>query len=443
MQFLKKIAKRLLKNEEDEEAFVKIIFPSLIIHGLAALLAFTLIFVLTRKLGVRQYGIYTYALAVAGVFINLNAFGVNVLALRETSSLLSQDKKSQWKGFYKWAFKTVFISSILVTSAGLLFIGISSHLSLVLKGNTYTVPVLFAFLLVPFFWFMNFYSALLKGVHKPVISLLPDNTIKPFIFLCLLISFTFITGKLNASKAILLHICAVAVAFVFAAIFFTKNTSFKKIQAESVSNKWRSSLWSFAAITGITGIASHTDIFMLGFLKDASSVGIYGSADKITGFLTVFISIMVQLFSATVAKLNTLNEKQKLQKVITKTIRWVFIGSVPFYLFAIIMSKWIMLYCGKDFASGQTALIILATGRIISIAFGPVGMVSMMSGNEKTYLTFMGMCLVLNILLNLVLVPLLGINGTAIASSAVLIFWNYCMFINVKNKTGIRTWILG
>lgn len=206
---------------------------------------------------------------------------------------------------------------------------------------------------------------------------------------------------------------------------------------------WKRSMLPFAFIAIAGSLFSKVDVLMLGFLKNPASVGIYASADKIAGYLTVFISIMTQISSPAVARLNALDEKAKLQKALTKSIRWIFLCSAFFYLMVVIFSKSIMLYFGPGFLGGQYALIIIATGQLISIAFGPVGMISVMTGNERLTAIFMSVSIILNITLNFILVPLYGINGTAISTTLVLIFWNLSMFILVKKKTGIRTWILG
>jgi hypothetical protein len=37
----------------------------------------------------------------------------------------------------------------------------------------------------------------------------------------------------------------------------------------------------------------------------------------------------------------------------------------------------------------------------------------------------------------------MGINGTAIATACALITWNTGMYLSIRKKTGIRTWIFG
>ena len=45
---------------------------------------------------------------------------------------------------------------------------------------------------------------------------------------------------------------------------------------------------------------------------------------------------------------------------------------------------------------------------------------------------------VINIVLNLALIPLLGLTGAAISTALTMIMWNVTMFIYVRNKLGIN-----
>jgi len=215
MKFLRKIFELLFKGNTDKKSFSTIIIPSFIIHGIAAILGFTLVFVLTRKLGARGYGIYTYALAIAGVFTKLNGIGINGMVVRETSSLLSKNKMALWKGFYKWSLKTLLRNCFIITAIAVLFILISVYGLHLFRETAYTKPVLIALILAPFLGLLGYYSSLLKGRHKILSSLLPDNVIKPATFLLLLAFVIIFYGKLHVMRVILLYVIAVFYGSLF------------------------------------------------------------------------------------------------------------------------------------------------------------------------------------------------------------------------------------
>ena len=62
-----------------------------------------------------------------------------------------------------------------------------------------------------------------------------------------------------------------------------------------------------------------------------------------------------------------------------------------------------------------------------------------MTGNQIVYRNIMFMAAVLNIVLNLLLIPRLGFNGAAIAATVSLCFWNIAILIYIKMKFGKTT----
>ncbi|HTA26359.1 MAG TPA: polysaccharide biosynthesis C-terminal domain-containing protein, partial [Bacteroidia bacterium] len=309
--------------------------------------------------------------------------------------------------------------------------------------TAYTVPLLIAFISIPFYGIMNYYAASLRGQHKVVLSLLPDNIVKPLLYLILVgVLFAF-SINFNSRSSVLLNVVAYGGGSVFAIIAFYKTTLLKGIEANYDLNLWKNTLKSLFLLQVIMSINSRMDILMLGYLKDSSQVGIYSVADMIATKLLLFLQIMNVITAASISRMHSLEQKQKLQEMITKISRWVMLISLPVFLIIVLFRKLIMSYFGVDFDSGQTALVIISTGQMINIAYGPVGNFALMTGNQRYFIIFTSINILINFTLNLILTPSLGINGTAISTTCALITWNTGMFLALRKKTGISTWIFG
>lgn len=438
-----KLFTRFFKDEAEKEKFSSVIIPSFIIHFFAAILAVALWLTLTRTLGTAGYGVYTFSFSIIFLLVNLATYGVNLLVVREIPSLLSTGKIGLAKGYYKWSLRIVIwlcIGFSLLTS-GLITVG--TYWLHFIKETVYTLPILFAITTVPFSGLMNFYSASLRGRHKTVLSLLPDNIIRPVAFLLpVLILFGF-TGVLTLQNAILLTTFSFFIASAYSFYINKKTQKSENTKAEYAPAKWKKLLKSVFLLTAMLNINAQLDIIVLGFLKSSSEVGIYSLTDNIAGKLAVFLTIMNLISAATIARMHSLNEKEKLQKLITQISRWVMAASTPLFLFILFFSRWILSFFGHEFEKGQTALIILCIGQLINIAFGPVGNLSVMTNNVKSNILFLSLRLAISFILMFILTPLMGINGTAIAITVSIIVGNAGMFLTIKKKTGIKSWILG
>ncbi|HTB32952.1 MAG TPA: polysaccharide biosynthesis C-terminal domain-containing protein, partial [Bacteroidia bacterium] len=342
-----------------------------------------------------------------------------------------------------WSSKYLLIISTSIAGATALFIWLFVFNLHIMPRTPYTLPIFVSCSVIPIYTLMNFYANLLRGQGKSMISFLPDNIIKPLVLLIMLVAFRLLIGHMSLAAAILINIVSFAFAFAFIFIVFRKVNDLKNIKAEYDRPLWRGFVGSLFILTCVSSLYSRLDTIMLAYLKDSAQVGIYTVAERYASFLFFFLYVMNMIIAPSIARLNTPEDKEKLQRMITRTIRWVFLFSSFVFLPLIIFSGHIMGLSGGQFLSGKTALIIICCGHLVDICFGPVGNFALMTGNEKYSTIYMAIGIFINIALNLLLTPRMGINGTAIATTSSLIFWNAALFFTIKKKTGIRTWIFG
>ena len=83
----------------------------------------------------------------------------------------------------------------------------------------------------------------------------------------------------------------------------------------------------------------------------------------------------------------------------------------------------------------------LAVGQMVNALCGPVMYLLNMTGHEQSARRTMTLAALANALGNLVLIPWLGIEGSAWATTGSMVFWNAWALVAVYRKTGIRTLI--
>ena len=437
------ILRPIIKNEEDRARLSSVIIPTFMVRSGYFALSSLIVIVLTRTLGPSRYGVFSLTAIVVFLLMNFSSYGFEVLALKYTSFYLSKGEKGLWKGMYNWSSKLVIIIGTAVTAGAVLFILIFIYLFHIFPNTAYTLPILVSCSIIPIYSLMNFYANLLRGQGKSLVSFLPDNTIKPLFLLITLVVFRLMFGSMSLHMAIGLNIASFVVAFIFIFLLFRRVNNFKEIKAEYDKPKWRSFVGSLFILTCVTSLSNRLDSIMLGSIKDSAQVGIYYAADRFASSLLFFMYVMNMIIAPSIASLNTPEDKEKLQKMITRTIRWVMLFTLPVFILIILFSGQIMHLSGSQFEPGKPALIIISCGLMVDIGFGLVGNFALMTGNERYNTIYLAIGILLNIALNLILTPKMGFIGTAIATASCTVFWNAAMFFTIKKKTGIRTWIFG
>lgn len=84
---------------------------------------------------------------------------------------------------------------------------------------------------------------------------------------------------------------------------------------------------------------------------------------------------------------------------------------------------------GPEFLVAAVPLQIMAVGQLINIATGPIGGLMVMSGRERFSLIFSLCGIVIAVVLSLLLMPLHGMVGAAVATAAATTFRNVAAFV--------------
>ena len=185
------------------------------------------------------------------------------------------------------------------------------------------------------------------------------------------------------------------------------------------------------------------DLMMLGSISGASSVGIYVVVSRLTQQMYIVSAVINNSMLPSIAKLYNQGEIVTLQRIITKSARVSTAASLLVSIVLIAFSNPLLSLFGSDFKSGNFALSILVFGQIINISTGAVGSILTMSNNEIFLITSITLSTLLNVSINLVLIPKMDITGAAIATSVSLAVWNIMSYYFVKKKTGIESSFIG
>lgn len=103
---------------------------------------------------------------------------------------------------------------------------------------------------------------------------------------------------------------------------------------------------------------------------------------------------------------------------------WLILMTWPLYLTGILFAPTVLLLFGPSYSAGHWVLVILACATLLSTACGVVDVMLNMAGRSAWILGNVTLALVVNVVLNLVLVPILGIEGAAWAWSAAIVVNN-------------------
>lgn len=399
---------------------------SLILRVVALALSLVLSVILARVLGPEQLGIYAFAMAVITVLAIPVQAGMPALAMREIAGYEVTGQWGKFRGFLQWInLNVVLFAALVILLAALVAWVWGDQID-----SQQLATFRWALLLLPLMALGALRGAVIRGMRKVVLGQLPEQILRPFFLIVTLAAVLLWGGQdnpLTPFMAMGLHAAAAALAFVTGAWILWRliPASVKAAKSEYETKAWYGSLLPLSFIAGMSVISGQTDIIMLGILTDTESVGLYRVALQ-GGLLVVFAFEAIRnVIAPHIARNYRVGELNKVQTMLTWATRMTLLGAFPIALVLIFQGEWILSWVfGEAYSQSYMTLAILCVGQLLMACFGPVQSLLRMTGKEGIIARSVIMAAVANILLNALLIPRMGIEGAALATTIVTVAWS-------------------
>jgi len=381
--------------------------------------------VLARGLTLPEYGLFFLATSILTIGITLAVNGFHGAVIRYVAYYLGKNDKKRLLGTIRSAFELGICLSIIVFLVMFFFAeAIASFFSgpeLVPLIRMFSFVILsIAFLRIPIAVTMGLktmkYDVFIKRVFKAVSTLI-----------ILLVLFFTGFGLMGAVYAYIIGYFSTAVL----AYYFMRKKLKSVIGDYSAREPMARKLLTFSLPLVFSGIIwsilGHLDIIMLGMFKTLSDVGLYNIALPHAQLLLVIPPVLFALNFPIASYLYSKNKMNEMAGIYRTMTRWNLYLNFPVFL--VIFSfpnEMIGFFFGQEFTINGIAAgvqMILAIGYFVySFVALPRYIIIVL---ERTQLVFVNSIavLVMNILLNLLLIPPYGLNGAAAATTLSFIFF--------------------
>ncbi len=211
------------------------------------------------------------------------------------------------------------------------------------------------------------------------------------------------------------------------------NFSFlKKLQIEALP---------FGLFSIIMVLYAYADTVMLSFMRTNAEVGWYNAGYKIYEGLIILPWIICAVLYPRLSHL-FISRKNTHLFLSTRAVKYMFIISFPILICGIILSKNIInILFGQEFQTSVVALQILLAG-IIFVFQIQLFQTILNSIDKQKVVMYVGVTgLIVNILLNLLLIPRYGVKGAAVTTvaSELMVFGIYCFYL-YRSSFKISIW---
>lgn len=405
-----------------------------------AALALSVVIILARVLGPAEYGVYAYVIALVSLLAVPVQAGLPTLVIRETARAAREHEWSILKGLWRWS--TLAAGGFAFVIAIIVFIALPIASQRISEAN---VGVFYwGLALVPLVAWGTLRGAALTGLHKIVLGQLPESLLRPGILLTFLLAgLLWLPGfQPSANEAMELTVLAGLLSLITVSIVLRLNcpTKLSYVQPVYRHKVWFTAMWPLAFVAGMQVINGYADILILGFFTSSDKIGIYRVATQTATLVAFILQVVNTVVAPHFARMQAAGEKAQLQKLVTRSAQLTLLSALPIALTLILFGDVVLeILFSSDYTGGYLPLAILAVGQLINAGVGSVGILLNMTGHERETAKGVALAAFINIPLNLILIPVWGMAGAALATSVSLIIWNIVLWRAVRRHLDMNT----
>jgi O-antigen/teichoic acid export membrane protein len=154
--------------------------------------------------------------------------------------------------------------------------------------------------------------------------------------------------------------------------------------------------------------------------RSTFEVGQFRTAWQIAGLIMLLVTTFDTVAGPRIAAAYRVRDIATIRRIMRQQVGTMSLLSLPLFVLTLGFPEWVLGLFGPNFVGGATALRILALGQLINILAGPIGVVLLMTGNERQSLYVSVISLAMLAICCFTLIPAYGLNGAAMTTTLII-----------------------
>jgi O-antigen/teichoic acid export membrane protein len=407
---------------------------SLSLQAVSLLIGFLTTVLLAHLLSIPAYGRYTLGIAWAGLLAIPAILGLDRFVVRGIAVYYASAEFNLAKGLLRRANQLVLVASLVVSGAGcaIAFVFLRPPESWVLCA---------AMPLIPLTTLTFVRQAAMQAIGRVVTGQFPEFVLRPVLIIVTVGVLALAgNGALTAVTALAANGLGGAAALVLGAVLLRRAlpAPIRDVRASYETRLWLRASLPMMVISGIWAANNYTTTVLVGALRGSAAAGVYGVVENGAQLIVLLLMAANLPLAPVIARMHATNDHASLERITERIAQATFFASLPVAIVLIAFPELYLAIFGPGFASGASALSLLAAGQLVNALAGPAGNVLLMTGHEREALGAIGLGLVTNVVAGLVLIPILGVTGGAAAATVSVVTWNVGLVLIARRRVHIN-----
>ncbi|MEH3144884.1 MAG: lipopolysaccharide biosynthesis protein [Methylobacterium frigidaeris] len=402
----------------------------------AAACAFAAQVLMARLMGRAEYGIFATIWIWTALLGHASTWGLSQAACRFLPAYRVGGEAAPTRGFLAFGTLVSLGASAALAAAGAAVI--VSWPGLV--AAPYLAPALLAALVLPLFAVQDFCEGVARSQNWTLVAIVPPYLVRQGLIMAAMLAAVAAGAPADAWVAVAGTLAATALSLALqAGILGWRLRRLWPGAHDHRGRTWMRAALPLALIDLAGSGFNFVDVLILGFLLPPEQVGLYFAATRLLQFL-VFVSFAASAVTAQrYAEAAARNDRTGLSALVRRWSRLTFLATLATGLALVAAGPVLLGLFGPEFRASLGLLAVLVAGQVGAAAFGPAeDLLTMLGGEGACAAITLGLVLAaaLGVLL---LVPVLGIMGAALAAAGIAVARGALLALAARRIHGLVT----
>ncbi len=378
--------------------------------------------VVARLLGADVLGVYVLAWTVVMAVSILTTFGIEGGFVRYISMYRGRGEEGRARSVFRFGMRFGALAGAAGTVAIILTRGFVAN-ALFKEPRLESALLVIAFAMLPYTLARLMSAALraLKDMRRSIIGLELGLRVPRLVIFLALFLLGYRLGGIVAAAAV-----ACGVSAVLTAAFLRRSGPFLLRGAGEGVPRGRFLGYSaqMLAETGTAFVMLQSGRLALGYYLPSADVGIFNVVVLLASLATLFTFSWNAIFSPIIADVYHRGGVDLMRSLLDTITRWVVLLTLPVFAWLLVSGEGVLSIFGEEFVVGYGALVVLAGAQVVDSTAGQVSSCLAMTNFQRFNVYNILAMAIVSAVLNVLLVPRMGLLGAAIATGASIVLVN-------------------
>lgn len=405
-------------SEEDDSSlneFKTVVSGGVLVFGakvIGVFCGFLTTIVLARLLTPDSYGKVVLVIAIINLVQLGSKLGISSGTIRKVPEY--ENEQSKFRGVVRASVRLGLIAGIVGAVA--VFISAPTLATEVFGDSSLRVLLQIAAISIPFVVVGKIVISIARGMRDARPHAYINQIFEPLSRL--LFIFILVIAGFQTIGAIIGHISASIAAGILGIFVMYRLLPSWETPPERMDREVLLYSIPLLAVNGMSFVLANTDTFMLGYFLTSDRIGIYNVSFQLRNSMNIIFMTIGFILPPQLTRLEKEDKRGKMDELYKLISKWILLLVLPLFVLFFFFPEFIIEFLfGQKYVGGSNVLRALALGALFESATGVTRSALIALNKNKIVMFTTGLGSIVNIILNIVLIPEYGILGAALAST--------------------------